>query len=278
MDVRRLLVVTTIATAVTALVGVLTATTGAGLTCEARWPLCDGAVFGLFPATFMSFIEWSHRLVAMLTGFLIIASTLTIWHGNYPRRIKFAMLAAVVLTPIQVIFGAFTVLVNQFVFGYSILVLILHFVFAAAILTFLIAATAWAYAAETAVSPSAIRQSATVSLAGIPILVVLTPRFVVAFGEITQFLYYGIGFATFATLCLTALWARELAASRIAGTAGIAAVLIFTTLIIARQALGDSGQFLILMLPLAALIAAIATRIRTRSLHEPVQPTQHPSG
>jgi cytochrome c oxidase assembly protein subunit 15 len=56
MDFRRLLLVTTVTTAITALIGVITATTGAGLTCEARWPLCDGAVFGLFPANFMSFI------------------------------------------------------------------------------------------------------------------------------------------------------------------------------------------------------------------------------
>ena len=82
MDFRRLLLGTTVATAVTALVGVVTATSGAGLTCEARWPLCDGAVFGLFPANFMSFIEWSHRLVAMITGFLIIGTTVAAWRDG----------------------------------------------------------------------------------------------------------------------------------------------------------------------------------------------------
>ncbi len=42
-------------------------------TCAGRWP--SATFLGLFPANWGSFLEWFHRLVAMLTGFLILGTT-----------------------------------------------------------------------------------------------------------------------------------------------------------------------------------------------------------
>jgi cytochrome c oxidase assembly protein subunit 15 len=268
MDLRRLLFVTTITTALTALVGVITATSGAGLTCEARWPLCDGAVFGLFPANFMSFIEWSHRLVAMITGFLIIGSTIAAWRGGHPRRVRFATLAALVITPVQIVFGAFTVLVHELVFGYSIVVLTLHFAFAATILGLLVAATVWAYAEVGAVSLDRVQQAGGFALLGYPVMVALTPRLFVTFGEVAQFIYYGLGFGIFAALVAVALWGRELDARGVSLAGGIAALAVVAQLIIARQAFGSRGQLLILGLSFAAFGLTLGAVGRSRSLDD----------
>ena len=266
MDLRRLLLVTTVATALTALVGVLTATTGAGLTCEARWPLCDGAVFGLFPANVMSFIEWSHRLVAMVAGLLIVASTAAAWRGGHRRRVRLATLGALLLTPVQVVFGAFTVLVHRFVFGYSIAVLTLHFALASLILGLLVAATVWAYAEDGRVTPGRIERAGAVALLGFPLLVALTPRLFVTFGEAAQFVYYGLGFATFAALCVVALWGRELGAGDVSAAGAAAAVLVVAKLVVARRAFGSEGQLAILGLSFAALALTLAAVRRTRRL------------
>ena len=266
MDFRRLLVVTTVSTALTALLGVFTASTGAGLTCEARWPLCDGAVFGLFPANFMSFIEWSHRLVAMLTGFLIIGSAVAAWRGGHQRRVRFATLGALLLTPLQIVFGAFTVLVNEFVFGYSIVVLTLHFTLAALILALLVAATVWAYAAAGAVSLDRVERAGGAALLGFPPLVVLTPRLFLDFGEIAQLVYYGLGFAVFAALCIVALWGRELGARGVAAAGSLGAVVIVAQLVVTRRAFGSEGQLVILGLSFAAFALTFAAVWRTRTM------------
>ncbi|MFQ3318891.1 MAG: cytochrome c oxidase assembly protein subunit 15 [Natronomonas sp.] len=277
MDFRRLLVVTTLSTAVTALVGVLTATSGAGLTCQARWPLCDGAVFGLFPANFMSFIEWSHRLVAMITGFLIIGAAIAAWRGGHSRRVRFATLGALLLTPIQIVFGAFTVLVRELVFGYSIVVLTLHFTLASLILGLLVAATVWAYADAGTASIEHIQRAGAGALLAFPVMVALTPRLFVAFGEVAQFVYYGLGFAVFAALCVVALWSRELAldARPVFGAGLVAAALVIAQLVITRRAFGSEGQLIILGISFVAFALTLAA-VRWVRTHG-TTPTTRPS-
>ena len=266
MDFRRLLLVTTVSTALTALLGVFTASTGAGLTCEARWPLCDGAVFGLFPANFMSFIEWSHRLVAMITGVLIVGSAVAAWRGGHQRRVRFATVGALLLTPLQIVFGAFTVLVHEFVFGYSIVVLTLHFALAALILALLVAATVWAYAAAGAVSLERVERAGGAALLGFPLLVALTPRLFLDFGEVAQLLYYGFGFAVFSALCVVALWGRELGARGVSAAGSLGAVLIVAQLVVTRRAFGSEGQLVILGLSFAAFALTFAAVWRTRTM------------
>jgi len=274
MDFRRLLLGTTVATAVTALVGVVTATSGAGLTCEARWPLCDGAVFGLFPANVMSFIEWSHRLVAMVTGFLVVGATVAAWLDGRERRVRLATLGALLLTPVQVVFGAFTVLVHEFVFGYSIVVLTLHFTLASAILALLVAATVWTYAAETTVSTDRVRAAGGAAMAAFPVMIALTPRLFVTFGEVAQFTYYAAGFGTFAALCVVALWARELGARTVSAAGGAGAALVIVQLVVARQAFGDAGQFAVLGLSFLAFALTVVAVRRTRRVAPAVSPVE----
>jgi len=106
---RHYLAVTTVSTLGLILLGVYTGKVGAGLACAGRWPFCDGWM-GLFPATWPSFVEWFHRLVAMVVGFMIIGAATIAWRGNHDRYLKYSLTLAVVLLPLQILFGANTVL------------------------------------------------------------------------------------------------------------------------------------------------------------------------
>jgi cytochrome c oxidase assembly protein subunit 15 len=89
--------------------GVYTGAIGADLSCARAWPFCDGWL-GLFPATWPSFVEWFHRLVALVTGLLIVGLAYAAWRGDYDRRIQYAIGLALVFLPVQVFLGANTVL------------------------------------------------------------------------------------------------------------------------------------------------------------------------
>ena len=92
------------------MVGVYTKEVGSDLTCGMKWPMCDGAIYGLFPANLPSAIEWSHRFLALVVGILILVALYKSWeiHGSKSRITK-AVLLAVLLLPMQVILGALTV-------------------------------------------------------------------------------------------------------------------------------------------------------------------------
>ena len=107
---RHYMAVTTVSALFLILLGVYTGKVGAGLACDARWPLCDGGYFGILPATWPSFVEWFHRLVAMVVGFMILGGAFMAFRGDHHRYIKYATGAAVVLLPLQILFGANTVL------------------------------------------------------------------------------------------------------------------------------------------------------------------------
>jgi cytochrome c oxidase assembly protein subunit 15 len=72
------------------MLGVYTAATGSGLACSAQWPLCDN---GLLPQTIPSFIEWFHRLVAMVAGFFILGTALWSFSAGDRRTKTTATLA-----------------------------------------------------------------------------------------------------------------------------------------------------------------------------------------
>ena len=135
---RRLVAATTALTFGLILLGVYTGAVGAGLTCAGRWPFCDGWL-GLFPANWMSFIEWFHRFVAMITGFFILGSTVAAWRGDYSKRLKYATGVALAVLPVQVLLGANTI------FNFGAVAQVLHHAAALTILVALVAATAWAY-------------------------------------------------------------------------------------------------------------------------------------
>ena len=154
---RQLLTATTALTFGLILLGVYTGAIGAGLTCDARWPLCNtDSWLGLFPTNWASFVEWFHRLVAMITGFAILGSTVAAWRGDYASRIKYATAVATVVLPVQIFLGANTIV------NFGALAQVLHHTAALAILTAMVAATAWSFdAPATAASTEASTESGT---------------------------------------------------------------------------------------------------------------------
>lgn len=104
---QRLAVFTAFSTLVLIGVGVLVRATGSGLGCP-DWPLCHGGVVP--PGHKIAIIEYSHRFVAMLVGFLVIGVAVLAW--KYYRHVPFIVWVATLTVPlvgIQGVLGAITV-------------------------------------------------------------------------------------------------------------------------------------------------------------------------
>mgnify|MGYP006094436467 FL=1 len=131
------------------MVGIYTKEVGADLTCGMNWPLCDGAVYGVFPANIPSAIEWSHRFLAFIVGILILFAVYRAWkiYGKDSRITKSIIFSALLL-PIQVGLGAVTVMkVRLFPGGNRILIepliSVAHNAVGVLILVALVSATLW---------------------------------------------------------------------------------------------------------------------------------------
>ena len=149
MRTRHLAAATTGLTFVLLLVGVFTKEVGADLTCGMNWPLCDGAVFGLFPANLPSAVEWFHRLLALIVGVLILYTLYRVWRERgRDHRVTRAITVAVLLLPFQAILGAITV--SKARFGLNSLlagavISVSHYAFGVLLFTALVIGTVWAY-------------------------------------------------------------------------------------------------------------------------------------
>ena len=260
---RRLAGVSAGLTFVLVLLGVYTAADGAGLTCAGRWPLCDGAVFGLFPANWPSFVEWFHRLWAMVTGFVVLGTTVRAFRQGVEKRVRYALLGATLVLPSQIVLGALTVT------QYELLILLAHFVTAFTILTLLFAAATWAF--DSAVDLRGRRQAALALALGLfPVYVLLSPRLVFVYSELVQVGFYAVGMTVYAALVATALTSEGRVRTL---TAGAAAVL-FAELVVGRQAYGATGELLVLLgavLAFAAVVGALVLlrRERPTSVRQP---------
>jgi cytochrome c oxidase assembly protein subunit 15 len=135
---RSLAAVTAGLTFALILVGIYTKATAAGLACNAQWPGTNGFL-GLLPADVPCFIEWSHRALAMVTGFAILGTTVAAWRGGLDRRIRYATAVALAVLPVQVLLGANTV------FNYGALAQVAHHGAALTIFTGLLVATTLAF-------------------------------------------------------------------------------------------------------------------------------------
>lgn len=250
---RRLAGVSAGLTFVLVLLGVYTAADGAGLTCAGRWPLCDGAVFGLFPANWPSFVEWFHRLWAMVTGFVVVGTTVRSFRQGVEKRVRYALLGATLVLPSQIVLGALTVT------KYELLILLAHFVTAFTILTLLFAAATWAN--ESTLERRARTQTALALAAGLfPVYVLLSPRLVFVYSELVQVGFYAVGMAIYAALVATTLtsggWVRTLS--------GGAVAVLFAELVVGRQAYGATGELLMLVGAVLAFVAVVAALVVLR--------------
>jgi cytochrome c oxidase assembly protein subunit 15 len=251
---RHYLAGTTALTGVLMLLGVYTAAAGAGLTCAQRWPLCDGAVFGLFPADWMSFIEWFHRLVAMVAGFVILGATGHAWRAGLSRRVRGALTVATVLLPAQIVLGALTVT------RYEWAILTAHFSTATIIYAGVALATGWAFADR--VAPGAARRATLAAAALLPAFLVLSPRLLFVYGATAQVALYAVGLAALAALCWATVWARMRADTGAALATGLAAVVLGGLLVLGRQVFGTSAQLVMVGGTLLAFYLAFAAAYR----------------
>jgi heme A synthase len=81
--------------------GAVVRVTGSGLGCGDDWPLCNGAIFPPLD-DLTAWIEWSHRLVAMLIGVFGIGMLVTVFRNQRSNRLAVGVtIAAALLYAIQ---------------------------------------------------------------------------------------------------------------------------------------------------------------------------------
>ena len=86
-------------------IGGYVSSAGLGLTCP-EWPLCPN---GIIPNE-KYFIEWTHRLIAVTTATLVIATAVGSWlNKNAERKIKFTSTFAATLVITQITLGAIVI-------------------------------------------------------------------------------------------------------------------------------------------------------------------------
>lgn len=103
----RLGVITTLSMFGLIVVGSVVRTTGSGLACP-DWPLCHGRL--LPTESFNVFIEWFHRLLALIVSLMLFATAGWIWARPETRaRLGGLAALAVALLFSQVLLGALTV-------------------------------------------------------------------------------------------------------------------------------------------------------------------------
>lgn len=105
--VSRLAIATSVLMFALIVVGSIVRTTGSGLACP-DWPLCHGKLIP--PFDFNIWMEWFHRLLALLVGLLLLATTVVVLARRETRG-KLGGLAAlsVALYFSQALLGALTV-------------------------------------------------------------------------------------------------------------------------------------------------------------------------
>lgn len=102
----RLVLATTVATYFLIVLGGVVRATGSGLACP-DWPLCDGRWIPQLAGPML--IEYSHRLVASVVGFLTLAIAVQTWRLWEARALRGLSTLALLLVGVQIILGGLTV-------------------------------------------------------------------------------------------------------------------------------------------------------------------------
>jgi len=101
----RLALITAFLTVLLIVVGVIVRVTDSGLGCGSSWPLCDGKIIPPLD-NLTAWIEWSHRLFAMLIGVLGLATLVAAWRSKRENRFAFiAVVIAALLYTVQSLLG-----------------------------------------------------------------------------------------------------------------------------------------------------------------------------
>ncbi|MFC7098442.1 COX15/CtaA family protein [Halobaculum marinum] len=217
--------------------GIYTAATGAGLACAQQWPLCDG---GVLPQSIPSFIEWFHRLWAMITGFFILGAAVWAWLDRdvLAPRTRYAVTLATVLTPMQAIFGAITVTLNGALpGGYSAPVHAAHFLTGFSIFALLSYTTLTAY--QNRYSRDALARSRIAVGVALAALLVgwvfsrIDP--VSSYSPPEQAVFYAVTLLAFGSLLAATMWLGELGELLPRAATGAAAALLFVGMVLGRD-------------------------------------------
>ena len=123
---------------------------GYGLGCGTFWPTCNGT---FFPALeWPTFVEYLHRLLTIVTGILLLSSTILIWRMKpRPTGPSRAMALAIILLIVQSLLGGDVV-----VSSLAPTITTIHLAFATAVFATIIVACALMHALEkfTPVKPA----------------------------------------------------------------------------------------------------------------------------
>lgn len=272
-NARGVATVTLVLTFLLVLLGEFTAAAGAGATCNNTYPGCAGQLspVGL---SLPQFIEWFHRLVAMVTGYLIVGNAIVLWYRFRGTRISRAGWLAAVLLPLQIFFGGVTVTFAQvFPGGYTPSVQLTHFGTALAIFIALVAAFVWT---DVKVGGEASTDRvALVGFAGLGLTVlqaVFARDLFFTFWPTVQTAYHFFGLLAIAGFVATALYAREAGLvdggifGGIGAVLGVAnAFLIIGVFLITRSVVVASYGLLAVQFVLFGLLAWVGRRARHRT-------------
>jgi cytochrome c oxidase assembly protein subunit 15 len=213
--------------------GVYTAATGSGLACSAQWPLCDN---GLLPQTIPSFVEWFHRLVAMITGWFIVGTAVWSWRRDADTRTRWFATLAVLLLPLQISIGAVTVTLNGLLpSGYSPPTQGAHLVVALTIFSLLVSAT---LSARTAPANPGSRSRRALAVAAVALVVgvlasrVFTP---LPYAPWAQAVFYGAALVAFAALIAATRWLAGTAAAHLRPVTAVAGAALVGGMLLGRD-------------------------------------------
>jgi len=245
------------------MLGVYTAATGSGLACSAQWPLCDN---GLLPQTIPSFIEWFHRLIAMVTGWFILGTALWAWRRP-GRRTRLAATLAVCLLPLQISIGAVTVTLNGVLpQGYSAPTQGAHLVVALSIFSLLVWTTLSARTERGPPLPR-VRKTLGVALAAIVAGAVVSRVFTpIAYTPAAQALFYGAALVAVAALLAATRWLAGTTVPHLRYATGFALLPLLTGMLLGRDLVFYTSTVRLLNVACFALagaavvVAALLTR------------------